>query len=204
MKKKDYDAFEPDGYYHVYSHANGIENLFRCQENYRYFLVKYVQHVHPIAETIAYCLMPNHFHFLVRIRSADILHTNYARKYPAKVLPPNPDWATFTMQYFKNWLNAYTKAYNKVYKRRGALFLKFTKRKKVADDAYFNRLIVYIHRNPIHHRFVRRLTDWRYTSYLAMLSDAETHVSRQEVLDWFGGKEEFVRLHQTSEGFGNN
>lgn len=194
--KKNYDAFEPGGYYHVYSHANGIENLFRGTDNYRYFLLKYRQHIHAVAETIAYCLMPNHFHLLVKIRPEDKLQARFAKKYPNKVLPPNPDWAAFTMQHFKNWLNAYTKAYNKYYGRKGALFLKFTRRKQVADDGYFTRLIVYIHRNPIHHGFVRGLTDWRYTSYSAMLSEEPTNVSRQEVLDWFGGKEGFVRRHQ--------
>lgn len=199
MRKKNYDAFAPDSYYHVYSHANGIENLFRCPDNYRYFLLKYAQHIRPVAETIAYCLMPNHMHFLVKIRSEETLRAAHAKKYPYKVLPSEPDWATFTMQYFKNWLTAYTKAYNKYYRRRGALFLKFTKRKHVADDAYFQRLIVYIHRNPIHHGFVRHLTDWRYTSYQAILSDQPTQVSRQAVLDWFGGREEFIRHHHRAQ-----
>ena len=102
MSKKHYDAFVPEGYYHVYSHANGIENLFRCPDNYRYFLMKYAQHIHPVAETIAYCLMPNHMHFLVKIRPEEALRAAHAKKYPHKTLLSEPDWATFTMQYFKN------------------------------------------------------------------------------------------------------
>ena len=194
--KKDYDAFEPGGCYHVYSHANGTENLFRSSENYRYFLVKYRYHIHPVAETLAYCLMPNHIHFLVRVRSEESLRCRFAKKYPDKELPEHSDWAAFTMQHFRNWLNAYTKAYNKYYARRGALFLKFTKRKHVSTDDYFTRLIVYIHRNPIHHGFTRSLTDWRFNSYSALLSEEPTLVARREVLDWFGGRDNFIRQHQ--------
>jgi len=51
--------------YHIYNHAVGNENLFRCDENYRYFLKKYAEHISPIADTFAYCLMPNHFHLSV-------------------------------------------------------------------------------------------------------------------------------------------
>lgn len=58
----------PQGIYHIYTHANGSDNLFREDENYRYFLRKYSEYIHPIAETFAYCLMPNHVHFMIRVR----------------------------------------------------------------------------------------------------------------------------------------
>ena len=70
------EILEPDHFYHIYNHANGIENLFRTEDNYHYFLKKYHQHISPIAETWAYCLMPNHFHFLVRIKEEkDLIET---------------------------------------------------------------------------------------------------------------------------------
>ena len=58
-----------DTYYHIYNHANGDDNLFREQKNYPFFLEKYHQHIDPIANTIAYCLMPNHFHLLIKIKT---------------------------------------------------------------------------------------------------------------------------------------
>ena len=58
-----------DMVYYVYSHANGSEDLFRTEENYFYFLQKYASYIYPIAETYAYCLMPNHFHAMIKIRS---------------------------------------------------------------------------------------------------------------------------------------
>jgi REP element-mobilizing transposase RayT len=55
-------------YYHVYNRGINRERIFFEERNYGYFLQLYAQHVVPIAETYAYCLLPNHFHFLVRIR----------------------------------------------------------------------------------------------------------------------------------------
>lgn len=60
--------FEPERVYHIYTHANGSENLYREEGNYRYFLKKYVEHIYPVVETYAYCLIPNHLHRVVRVR----------------------------------------------------------------------------------------------------------------------------------------
>ena len=62
---------EPGQAYHIWTHANGSENLFRSSENYRYFLEKYSLYVHPVAETFAYCLMPNHLHLMIRVRGEE-------------------------------------------------------------------------------------------------------------------------------------
>ncbi|WP_339612080.1 hypothetical protein [uncultured Planktosalinus sp.] len=59
---------EPESTYHIYNRANGNEQLFLSDDNYRYFLKKYDNYIAPIADTFCYCLMPNHFHFLVRIK----------------------------------------------------------------------------------------------------------------------------------------
>ena len=75
----------PGRMYHLYNHANGEESLFREDDNYRYFLHKYVEHISPIAETYAYCLMPNHFHFFVRIVDKEVI----MEKYPKEVKTEN-------------------------------------------------------------------------------------------------------------------
>src|SRR3989304_4145680 len=59
----------PDATYHIYNRANGAERLFVQDENYHFFLKKYMQHIYRVADTFCYCLMPNHFHFLARIKS---------------------------------------------------------------------------------------------------------------------------------------
>jgi hypothetical protein len=56
-------------YYHIYNRGNNRENVFIEERNYPYFLKLYAKHVEPIADTYAYCLLRNHFHVLVRIKT---------------------------------------------------------------------------------------------------------------------------------------
>ncbi len=58
-------------YYHIYNRGNNRENIFIEERNYRYFLKLYAKYIEPIAHTYAYCLLRNHFHFLVRIKTVE-------------------------------------------------------------------------------------------------------------------------------------
>ena len=69
---KDYHAYvEPESVYHIYNRAHGAEYLFLNDGNYRFFLQGYRQYISPIADTFCYCLMPNHFHLMLRIKVKD-------------------------------------------------------------------------------------------------------------------------------------
>ena len=72
MKNK-LEIFEEEGLYHVYNRANGNEKLFLLDHNYRFFLKKYEEYISPFVDTFCYCLMPNHFHFLIKIKEEKIL-----------------------------------------------------------------------------------------------------------------------------------
>ena len=75
---KNYEIpLSSENYYHIYNHTNGSDNLFLNSENYRYFLQRYATFISPIADTFAYCLMPNHIHFLIRIKSELDLQKSY-------------------------------------------------------------------------------------------------------------------------------
>jgi len=71
---------EPGCFYHIYNHANGSDNLFREEENYYYFMRKWNKYIHPIADTVAYCLMPNHFHLLVKVKDRKLLVLEMVRR----------------------------------------------------------------------------------------------------------------------------
>ncbi|MBI1184633.1 hypothetical protein GC194_10195 [bacterium] len=63
----------PNQYYHMLNRANGNDELFREDENYYFFLEKYKKFIHPVVHTLAYALMGNHFHLVVRVRKAEDL-----------------------------------------------------------------------------------------------------------------------------------
>ena len=64
------ETLQAEHTYHIFNRANGYEKLFLSGENYRFFLEKYRHYIGPVVDTFGYCLMPNHFHFLTRIKSA--------------------------------------------------------------------------------------------------------------------------------------
>lgn len=177
----------PDTFYHVYNRANGNEKLFLTDDNYIYFLKQWKKYISPIAETYAYCLLPNHFHFLIKTKSNEVL----------SIINPQGfvNLEGFISQTFSNLFNSYTKAFNKYTKRKGALFIRPFKRKQIKSDDYLTTIICYIHRNPIHHHIYNQL-NWKYSSYNSILSSADTKIQREYILEWFNGKEEFIHFHQ--------
>lgn len=193
-----YTPLFPGNTYYLIAHAVGSEQLFREQENYRFFLARFFFYAQPVVKTITYCLMPNHFHFMIQVRSEQDIGSFYHQKKNsepvAEMLP------VFVMQQFSNLLNSYSKAYNKVYKRRGALFVDHLKRIEVNDDQYFTALVLYVHNNPVKHGFCSAAGEWKWSGYHEILSDAPTYLERNEVLQWFGGRTPFMKSHESALG----
>ena len=186
----------PGKAYHLFNRAIGNEKLFRTRENYFYFLQKYALHTKEICDTYCYCLLPNHFHLMIRIKQEQCLiqHYNLVKNKNIEIYN-DVLIADFIMERFSNWLNGYTKAINKVYKRKGALFMDYTRRKEIEDDKSFGNTIRYIHKNPEHHSIVSDFEQWEYSSYHSILSNAPTLLLRDEVLRWFGNKDQFIKFH---------
>jgi putative transposase len=177
--------------YHIYNRGNNRENLFIQTRNYPYFMRLYAKYILPVAETFAYCLMPNHFHFLIRTRTEE--------EQLAQIVPFSENGpilkATPPSRAFNNLFIAYARAFNKATGRTGVLFETPFHRKLVDSDEYFRRLIVYIHKNPQKHGFVDDFREWQWSSYDALLSNKATRLERTAVNDWFGDRESFSESH---------
>ena len=175
-------------YYHIFNRGNNQENISIEERNYRYFLRLYAKHIMPAADTYAYCLLRNHFHFLVRIKTVEEQDlTSFGN---LSDLPPK------LSQQFSNLFNAYAKAFNKTYHRTGTLFQRPFGRIEVTSDSYFMQLVTYIHQNPQKHGFVNDFRTWPYSSYQALLSTKPTRLQRDDVLTWFQGLDHFEDVHR--------
>ena len=193
---KPQPPLEPEQFYHVFNHANGNDNIFRADKNYHFFLRLYSTHISGIVNTLAYCLMPNHFHFVIQMKSEAELRSFYSKKNTPDTLRSPEGLCRLNSQQFSNLFNSYAQAFNKVYNRRGGLFISNFKRKKVTSNEYLLNLIHYVHNNPVHHGFVKMMEDWKYSSYQALFSEKKTMLARSETLDLFGGKDECRDFHQ--------
>jgi REP element-mobilizing transposase RayT len=139
---------ERDKYYHLYNRSNNNEVVFKEEESYNYFLKKYHSYCDPYIETIAYCLMPTHFHFLIYGKTDD----NIKVQKSIAIL-----------------LSSYTKAINKRFERHGSLFQSRTRAREITDDSYLVTLISYIHQNPVRGKLVQRIEEWHHSSYKGLI-----------------------------------
>ncbi|WP_294274220.1 transposase [uncultured Chryseobacterium sp.] len=179
------ESFEFDYVYHIFSHVNGRELIFREDTNYQFFLRRLMQYILPIADIYAYCLMANHFHLLVRFKTVEGV--------------PTEDEHAYLMKHFGNFLNSYAKAFNKMYDRKGALFLNAVKRKKITDEKYLLKVLHYIHNNPVNHGFVIEAGLWKYSSYRSYINpEKESKVNRSEIMQYFDSVHIFENYHQSN------
>jgi len=188
INKIDYHApFEYENYYHIYNRGNNKENLFYQPMNYTYFLENWKKYLADYLDVYSFCLLPNHFHFLSKVRSEK------------QIILLNEDIFDiniFLEEQFRRLFITYSQAINKAQNRAGSLFQKRFKRIKVKTDRYFYRLVHYIHHNPVHHKICSSIEGWKYSSFKLIQSNQPTVVKREELLNWFGGLKQFAEFHQ--------
>ncbi len=135
--------FAADQYYHIYNRGSGRRPIVREEENYVFLLRRIKEHADALhVAVITYCLMPNHYHLLLRQDGQE----------PAGLLP-------------QRVFNSYTKAFNKRYGASGTLFEGRFKAIHVDRDGYLLHLCRYIHANPVKHGLVPDLEQWPYSNY---------------------------------------
>ena len=185
-------------YYHVYNHSNGNENLFKEIKNYFFFLEKASLHILPFVKLHAYCLLPNHFHFLVYVKEFEEI-----KSLPLSKLFQNlPTEETQLLiekkisKSFSNLFSSYAQSFNMMYGRKGSLFMPNMKANLIEDNNGICKVVHYIHSNPVHHGFVKRLEDWKFSSYNSYLSDQITKLSTKEILEIFGSRNYFIEYHR--------
>ena len=165
-------VFEPGGYYHVFNRGNNYQRIFFGRDNYVYFLRQLRLHLgSDVMDVIAYCLMPNHYHLMVCLKT---------------------DKFSNLMQRFGL---SYTKAINERFGRVGSLFQGPFKALKVDREEYLLHLSAYIHLNPVAAGLVLRAEDWEFSSYREFLGVREGTLPKPSiVLSAFSSGVEYGRF----------
>ena len=130
-------------FYHIYNRGCNKEQIFREERNYVFLLTNLKEKAkkHQIS-VIAYCLMPNHYHFLLR-----------------------QDAETSVGVLIQDVFNSYTKAFNEMFQRTGTLFEGPFKSIHVDKEEYLLHLCRYIHRNPLDAKLVNDIESWQFSNY---------------------------------------
>lgn len=150
-----------DEYYHIYNRGNNKQPIFFNEANYLFFINKMREQLSPAATIICYCLMPTHFHIIIKATDSSIKERISFGGKP--------------MQKFAYrigiMLSSYSQAINKQNKTTGSLFQQKTKAKLLTEQVagkqenYLESCFFYIHNNPLEAGLVNNLKDWPYSSY---------------------------------------
>ncbi len=159
---------EPGKYYHVYNRAKNGHPLFADEEACRFFLRLYEANIHPVAETYAYCLLPDHLHLLVRIRD----------EAEGDLFKP-----------FALLFNSYAKGSNRHNATTGKVFKYKLKRREIRSDDHLRDLIRYINQNPWMHGATEHPGNYRFSSFRATVTQSPTLIAKDQVRERFGGPE---------------
>ena len=155
---------EENHIYHIYNRSNEI--VFYNRENYLFFLRKINLLINPFCEILAWCLMPNHFHFMIYTDKRSSNNVNEKHRPNLQVL--SKQFATLTSNF--------SQAINKQQGRYGSLWAHTTKAKKLSGKTHIgtnkfpkNDIIFtcfnYIHQNPVEAKLVLKLEEWEFSSF---------------------------------------
>jgi putative transposase len=201
IDKKFLADLDEEGIYHVYNRTNNMELLFRNDENRHFFLRRYAFYLRPLIDTYCWCLLSNHFHFLIKIKSAkeirfELLKQVVLNDAEKNYIEGKGTSAIIIEKAFHRFFTSYSMAFNKMFKRTGNLFHRPFKRVNVAKEQHFTQAIVYIHANPVKHKIINDFEKYKWSSWNSLVSDLPTQLKRKELLDWFGNKELFIKAHR--------
>lgn len=139
---------KPGAIYHIYSRGNLKMPLFRCRDDYNRFLIKLSEYKKLVnIQIFAYCLMPNHFHLLIR-----------------EPLNKGTSNLAFISCFMNRTLTSYSKYFCLKYHHSGHVFQGRFHDKAVDNIEYLKVLVYYIHNNPVRHGLVSYQSDWPYSS----------------------------------------
>jgi len=159
--------FLPDGYYHIYNRGSEKRTIFLSKRDYKNFLDRVEKNMQKYSvDVLAYCLMPNHFHFLVHQTHQESIQ-----------------------QCFHVIQLGHAKYFNTKHERIGPLFQGRFKAKAVEHDEYLLQLSAYIHRNSLDSWNTKDsrnvLLSYPYSSYRAYVAKQPSFVKTKIILDYF-------------------
>ena len=208
MNRRDYKQFAPETYYHLYNRGNGKQIIFLDDEDFNFFLFRLKESLFPdfarqviknkenkdghcnkgadrrillpdhSFDLICYCLMPNHYHFLIK-QNKDIS----IAKLISKVC------------------TSYSKYFNKKYKQVGHVFQDKFLAVPIDTNEYLLWLSAYIHNNPVTARLVKNISDYKWSSYGEYASKRKDGLCKMDLLlSQFKNVDDYINfVNETSE-----
>ncbi len=139
--------------FHIYNRGNQQQKIFFSEANYLFFMRKMQSGLLPFCDLLAYCLMPNHFHWLLRIKPVD-----ESSKAEERINADKFSKAAGIL------LRSYTRAIQRQQIFTGSLFQQNSQSKVLMDRDDVLTCFNYIHHNPVKAGLVAKASDWKFSS----------------------------------------
>ena len=189
------EILEPNNFYHIYNRGiNGCE-IYNNEENYLFFLNKFSKYLIEYVDVYAYCLMPNHFHFVIKIKEFQtgnfVKVLNFDKVENEKGLHSKD---SIISKQIGKFISSYSQAFNKVNQRSGPLLESPFKRKKINSEDYLKNVILYVHLNS--EDLGKSYSNYKFSSFLGIVSNLKTNIAREECISLFNDLENFKYSHK--------
>jgi len=183
--------FECGGFYHVFNRSVDGQKLFYDKGNYHFFLEKYYKYLWEVVRLHAWSLIPNHFHFYISVR--DVAEMSLE-------LPEAMTVDGLVTSRFKNFFISYSQSLKKQRGVRTNVFSQKFRHKRLVSNLQMTNLFYYIHHNALHHGLTMDWEGYPWSSYGQIAGGRDGLVDVPFALNWFGGREKFVRDHRLNAG----
>ncbi len=174
-------------YYHILKKSE--VNLFYSQANYQYFMRRYAYYLNDISETIAFCLLPNHFHILFRAPEIITIKGEYI-DHPSDIGHFISDGIR---KFFANYSNFIMKQEGLIDPPLDANFF----RVQIDEDTQLKELLVFIHKNGTYHNVNDDYSTYPNSSFQNYFSNHKSLIGKETAFSLFDSREQFIELHQT-------
>jgi len=162
--------FYQGGYYHIYNRGANRDLIFFNAENYSYCLRLMSKYKDKYSlSLIVYCLMPNHYHFVIR-----------------------QDAENGISEFMRDVFNTYAQAVNMQQDRKGTLFQGRFRHIHIEKDEHNLHLCRYIHLNPVKAGLVTLPEQWEFSNYKDWTGERNSSLTDKSFMfDNFGSSQNY-------------
>ena len=191
-------------YYHlVFKSIDGLL-LFNNDDNRTFFLQRFSFFLDFFFDCYAWCQLDNHVHFIVNVKTKDLLkqavsgipdvNKTVAMKKFLSIPSDNLLIDELIERQINSFMVSYTNAYNRMFQRTGGLF-QFFRRSSINEEAHLQQAIIYVHANAQKHRLINDYRNYPHNSFKEIVNGKSLLVDTKAVLNFFGGLEQFIKIH---------
>ncbi len=183
-------------YYHIFNRGLNRQKVFFNEENFKYFLVLFEKYLNPFVSLLAYCLIDNHFHFLIKVKDDITRQDTRMSSFQKDDIPLDEAIGFAVSNQFRRFFISYIMTINNQESRTGNLFDRTFKRLEIKDEEHLKYLAFYIHYNPQKHGIISDFRNYRFSSWNAYNTKSPSKLDRELLLEIFEGKNEFIEYHK--------